>query len=132
MWGVLSPFPSKREGDRSLFLKIKHDLMRPVLCYGEGFQFFKTSNLFDQNTTMTYVLMDNFLSFFLFGNLMLSIRKKPQIHTEIYFAFFFIKSLTYNNFNYLVGECDTVMLSAISWISSYRKINYENILWHRE
>ena len=57
MWAVLSPFPSKREGTRwfplmhfdLIFLKIKHDLMRPVLCY----RFFKTSQSFDQIISST-------------------------------------------------------------------------------
>ena len=66
------PDCNKREGDGSLldetqiFLKIKPDLMRPVLCYGENLRFFKTSQSFDQITTLTYVLMDNFLSLFQF------------------------------------------------------------------
>ena len=38
--------------------------MRPVLCYEEVLQFFKTSQSFDQITTLTDVLMDNFLPFF--------------------------------------------------------------------
>ena len=39
MWAVLSPIPTKREvpfllfDETKIFLKIKHDLMRPVLCY---------------------------------------------------------------------------------------------------
>ena len=48
----------------AIFFKIKYDLMRPVLCYVEVLWFFKASQSFDQNTTMTYVLMDNFLSLF--------------------------------------------------------------------
>ena len=31
-----------------IFLKIKHDLMRPILCYGEVLRFFKTLQSFDQ------------------------------------------------------------------------------------
>jgi hypothetical protein len=46
------------------FIKIKHDLIRPVSCSGEVLRFFKTSQSFDQITTLTYVLMDNFLSLF--------------------------------------------------------------------
>ena len=38
--------------------------MRPVLCFREVLQFFKTSQSFDQITTLTYILMDNFLSLF--------------------------------------------------------------------
>ena len=57
-------FPLLRFDETQIFLKIKRDLMRPVLCYGEVLRFFKTSQSFDQITTLTYVLMDNFLSFF--------------------------------------------------------------------
>ena len=39
--------------------------MRPVLCYGGVLRFFKTLQSFDQITTLTYVLIDNFLSLFL-------------------------------------------------------------------
>ena len=47
------------------FFKVKHDLMRPILGYGEVLRFFKKSQSFDQITTLTYVLMDNFLSLFI-------------------------------------------------------------------
>ena len=56
MWAVLSPIHIKREGDGSLFCSLTR---RKFL------RFFKTSQSFDQITTFTYVLMDNFLSLFL-------------------------------------------------------------------
>ena len=34
--------------------------MRPVLFYEEVLRFFKTSQSFDQITTLTYVIIDNF------------------------------------------------------------------------
>ena len=50
--------------ETQFFLKIKHDPIRPVLCYREVLRFFKMSQSFDQIPTLTYVLMDNFLSLF--------------------------------------------------------------------
>ena len=56
------PVSSKREGDATvpsfalfdlIFLKIKHDLRRPVLCYGEVLRFFKMSQSFDQIISST-------------------------------------------------------------------------------
>ena len=49
--------------ETQIFLNIKHDLMRPVLCYGELLQFFKTSQSY-KITPLTYVLMDTFLFLF--------------------------------------------------------------------
>ena len=46
--------------ETQIFHKIKYDLMRPVICYGEVVHFFKTFQSFYQITNLTYVLMDNF------------------------------------------------------------------------
>ena len=59
--GTVPSFSLWRE---QIFLKIKLDLMRPILCYGEVLRFFNTSQSFDQITTLTYVLVDNVLSLF--------------------------------------------------------------------
>ena len=61
MWAVFSPIPTKREGDGSFFCSLTR---RKFLCYGKILRFFKTSQSFDQITTLTYFLMDNFLSLF--------------------------------------------------------------------
>ena len=47
----------------------------PVLCYGEVLRFFKTLQYFDKITTLTYVIMDNFLSLFLCNFMQLKKRK---------------------------------------------------------
>ena len=52
--------------------------MRPVLCYGEILRFFKTSQFFDQITTLTYVLMDNFLSLFILKRELFQDKSCPQ------------------------------------------------------
>ena len=51
--------------------------MRPVLFYGEVLRFFKTSQSFDQITTLTYILMENFLSLFLY-----SVKKVLSLHAN--------------------------------------------------
>ena len=52
--------PDSHFNETQIFLKIKHDLMRLVLCYGRVLRFFKTPQCFDQITTWTYVLINNF------------------------------------------------------------------------
>ena len=65
--------------------------MRPVLCYGEDRRFFKTSQSLDRITTLTYVIMDIFLSLFLLLN-----------------AIIIFANLEYTRFrDYLILECNT-------------------------
>ena len=54
-------FPLLLFDEMQIFVKAKHYLMSLVLCYGEVLRFFKTSQSFDQITTLTYIHMDNFL-----------------------------------------------------------------------
>ena len=52
--------------------------MRPVLWYWEVLRFFNTLQSFDQITTLTYLLMDNFLSLFLLYTKLLGVTNKVK------------------------------------------------------
>ena len=65
--------------------------MRPVLCYGEVLPFFKMVQSFDQITTLTYDLMDNFSPYFvrLLILCLLSLSPKSKLKTGFANSFFF-------------------------------------------
>ena len=135
MWAVLCPIPTKREWDGSLFCSLKRHkfFLRLSMISGQFYamgrfcNFFKTSQSFDQITTLTYVLRDNFLSSFMhnFKIKVLNIRQlyeillyKNIIVLHVYPLYIFLKySLTLIMIKYnLISDMPLILFLDILYI----------------
>ena len=103
MWAVLSPFPSKREGDGSLFCALtRHKLflrlsmiswcrfmLRRYFVIFYLIKYHLNGHWRSQKVTfiltLTYVLMDNFLSLFLFSK-HISLIHHTKYESDLYLA----------------------------------------------